>query len=136
MKKEKEITIIPMLQEKLSWIIDDDGNNDDQSYYNHPVYEIDKGSSTEISVPNIVKRFIRIGTERMKEFIADNYTNNDISMFENFGGIACAVQEEKDYKYSFVIIEPDAGRNWDLDSRSSTLMNLSIKSEYLFSEVN
>jgi len=132
----KEITIIPMLQEKLYWIIDDNGNNRDQDYYSHPVYELDKGSSTEMFVPNILERFIRIGAEKMKEFIADNYTNYDISMFENSGGIACVVQEDRDNEYSFVIIEPDAGRDWNLDSRSTTLMNLSIESEYIFSEVN
>jgi hypothetical protein len=132
----KEITIIPMLQEKLSWIIDDNGNNRDQDYYSHPVYELDKGSSTEMFVPNILERFIRIGVEKMKEFIADNYTNCDLSMFEIFGGIVSTVRKEKDNEYSFVVIEPDAGRNWDLDSRSTTLMNLSIESEYIFSEVN
>ena len=136
MTKEKEITIIPMLQEKLSWIIDDNGNNRDQDYYSHPVYEIDKGSSTEMFVPNILERFIRIGVEKMKEFIADNYTNCDLSMFEIFGGIVSTVRKEKDNEYSFVVIEPDAGRDWNLDSRSVTLMNLSIESEYIFSEVN
>ena len=133
---KKESTIAPIVQEKISWVIDDDGNNDDQSYYNHPVYEIDKGSSTEIFVPSILERFIRIGVERMKQFIADDYTNDDILEFEKFGGIIYNVKKDSENKYSFIVIEPDAERNWDLDSRSTRLMNLSIKSECLFSEVN
>ena len=132
----EKLTVVPELREKLSWVIDDNGRNDDRSYYGNHVYEIDSGSSTEIGIPSILERFIRLGVVKMKEFIDDQYCNDDILDFEKFGGIIYNVERDSDNEYRFIITEPDTGRNWNLDSRSTTLMNLTIKSELMFSETN
>jgi hypothetical protein len=132
----EKLTVVPERREKLSWVIDDDGNNDCGNYYHTPICEVDSGSSTEISIPIILERFIRLGVVKMKEFIDDQYSNDNILEFEKFGGIIYNVAIYSDNKYSFKIIEPDAGRNWNLDSRSYTIINLKIESELMFSETN
>lgn len=132
----EKLTVVPELREKLSWVIDDNGRNDCGNYYHTPICEVDSGSSTEIGIPSILERFIRLGIVKMKEFIDDQYCNDDILDFEKFGGIIYNVERDSDNEYSFIITEPDTGRNWDLDSRSTTLMNLTIKSELMFSEIN
>jgi hypothetical protein len=105
----------PVTNKKLSWIIDDNGYNDDQDWNYHPVYRIDDGSSTDMEIDDILDRFIRIGVERMKTFAKDEYL--DIESLTYY------VEKYRENEYGFNVVED-----------STTLMNLYIESEFMFSE--
>lgn len=110
--------ISPVANKKLSWIIDDNGYNDDRDWNYHPIYRIDDGSSTDMEISDILDRFTRIGVERMKTFAKDEYLDIESLTYN--------VEKHRDNEYRFIMFESI--------NDSTTLMNLYIESEFMFSE--